>query len=162
MKKVTVPHLVMMISGVVILLFSFFDFWEAGPFAENAWGDGLFPIATYVVLFGVIVAGTLALQTFANVRLPAQVLGYDWRQIRLALSAFAALLMLGFLIMDRGGVDLGIGFWMLFLGSAGLLTGAILERTMGEARAVAFGGSSGPAPATGGTPPPPPPPPPAG
>jgi hypothetical protein len=157
MKKVTVPHLVMMIAGVVILLFSFFHFYSYSGGGTNAWGSGLFPLATLVVLYAVIVAGTLALQIFAGVQLPPLVLGFTWQQIRLVLSFFAALQMLAFLITDRGGLDLGIGFWFMFLGAAGLIVGAILERTMGDARSVVLGGGS--APAAGGTPPPPPPPP---
>ena len=156
MKKVTVPHLVMMIAGVVILLFSFFDFYEFGDDGRNAWGEFLFPIATYVVLCAVIVAGTLALQSFANVNLSGTVLGFNWQQIRLILSFFAALIMLGYLLQDKGGADLGIGFWLMFLGAAALIVGAVLERTMGDARTVAFGGGGSPAT---GTPPPPPPPP---
>ena len=40
MKKVTIPHLVMMVSGVVVLLFSFFKFYKFGDAGESAWGSG--------------------------------------------------------------------------------------------------------------------------
>lgn len=164
MKKLTVPHLIEMISGAVILLFSFFDFFKLGNFGESAWGSGFFPIATFVALFGVVVAGQLVLTQLAGVDLKAGFVGFSWQQVRLALSFFAALLMVGYLVVDKGGLDFGIGFFFMLLGAAGLLVGSIMERTMGTARTVSFGGGQGPTPPPpppggGYTPPPPPPPP---
>ena len=90
-KKPTVPDIIMMAGGAVCLLFSFFAFYEFGGSSESAWGSGLFPIATYVALFGLIVGGSVALMKFANVKMPEPILGFSWKQIRLALSIFAGL-----------------------------------------------------------------------
>jgi len=154
-RKITVPHLIEVIAGAVILLFSFFHFYSYSGHGTSAWGSGLFPLATFVVLFGVIVAGQLALTDFFGVSLPPSVAGFSWHQIRLALSVFAVLQMFGFLIVDKGGLSLGVGAWFMFLGAIGLLVGVILEMTMKDQKMVTLGGSH-----TSSTPPPPPPPPP--
>ncbi|MGH9185157.1 MAG: hypothetical protein ACRD0U_04970, partial [Acidimicrobiales bacterium] len=78
------------------------------------------------MLFGVAMAAHIALTKFANVSLPEQVLGFTWKQIHLALGAFATVLMLSWLIVDFGGVDKGIGLWITLLAAIGLLVGAIL------------------------------------
>jgi hypothetical protein len=125
--KPTTAQIVLMASGAVTLLFSFFHFYKFGNTGISAWGSGVFPIATYVAIFGVIVAGETAARVFAGVKLPDEILGFSWRQIHLILSGVAALLMLGFLIQNKHGLDLGIGFFFMLIGAAGLLAGSIME-----------------------------------
>ena len=160
-KKPTVPDIVMMAGGVVCLLFSFLAFYKFGSVSRSAWGSGLFPIATYVALFGLIVGGSVALMKFANVSLPDPILGFSWKQIRLALSLFAGLLMLGYLIVDKGGLDFGIGFWLMLLGAIALVAGAVMETIGFDPQAAKGGAAPGAAPPAPppppGSPPPPPP-----
>jgi hypothetical protein len=164
-KKPTVSDIIMMAGGAVCLLFSFLAFYEFGGSSRSAWGSGLFPIATYVALFGLIVGGSVALTKFANVKMPDPILGFSWKQIRLALSLFAGLLMLGYLIVDKGGLDFGIGFFLMFLGAAALVAGAIMETIGFDPQAAKAGGGaapgaappSPPSPPPGSPPPPPPP-----
>jgi len=63
-EKPTVPDWIMMGGGLVVLLFSFLAFYKFGSVSRSAWGSGLFPIATYVALFGLIVGGSAALRIF--------------------------------------------------------------------------------------------------
>ncbi len=156
-NKPTVPDWVMMAGGVVCLLFSFFAFYKFGSVSRSAWGSGLFPIATFVAIFGLIVGGSVALMKFANVKFPEPVVGFTWKQIRLALSVFAGLLMLGYLIVDKGGLDFGIGFWFMLLGAIALVAGSVME-TIGFDPQAAKGGGAAPG-APGASPPAPPPPP---
>jgi len=163
-EKPTVPDWIMMAGGVVCLLFSFFAFYSFASIDTSAWGSGLFPLATYVALFGVIVGGSVALMKFANVNLPEPILSFSWKQIRLALSIFAALLMIGFLILDTG-FDKAIGFWLMMLGAIALVVGSVMETIGFDPQAAKAGGGaapgaappSPPSPPPGSPPPPPPP-----
>jgi hypothetical protein len=115
----------------------------------NAWtndtdiGLGLFPVATLPAIFGLLMAVQIGLAKLANVKFPERVLGLGWGQIHLALGFNAALLMLAFLVRDKGQLDFGFGFYIMLIGSLALVVGAVLF-TREEA--------SGPA-----VPPPPPP-----
>ena len=166
-KKPTVPDIIMMAGGAVCLLFSFFAFYSFASIDTSAWGSGLFPLATYVALFGLIVGGSVALAKFANVNMPEPILSFSWKQIRLALSIFAGLLMLGFLILDTG-FDKAIGFWLMLLGTIALIVGSVMETIGFDPQAAkATGGAapgaappsppSPPSPPPGSPPPPPPP-----
>jgi len=104
----TPAEIVIMAAGGVMLVFSFLHF--AGD--TSAWGTGLFPIATLLPLYGLIMALQIALTKFASVKLPESVLGFTWEQIHLALGAMAALMAIGFLITDYGSKQ--IGEWSRF------------------------------------------------
>ncbi len=124
-KQPTPGEIVIMASGAVALIFSFFDFYE-GPFDSgfSAWSSSLFPLATYIAIIGVIMAAQVALTKFANVTLPDRVGGFTWPQIHLVLAFFTVLIAVGFLIVDLG--DRAVGFWLSLIASIGLLVGAIL------------------------------------
>ena len=73
--------------------------------------------------------------------------------------------MLGFLILDTGGLDNGIGFWLMFLGAIALVVGSVMETIGFDPQAAKAGGGaapgaappSPPSPPPGSPPPPPPP-----
>ncbi|MGH9185011.1 MAG: hypothetical protein ACRD0U_04210 [Acidimicrobiales bacterium] len=128
-NKPTISEIIILASGAVAVLFSFFPWIDLGSDqTKNAWSTdlGLLPLALYVALIGLAMAGQIALTKFANVNLPENVVGFTWKQIHLALSAFAVLLMLGWLMADFFGADKGIGLWLSLLAAIGLLVGAIL------------------------------------
>jgi sulfite exporter TauE/SafE len=116
----TPGELTIMIAGAVMIIFSFLHF--AGD--RSAWGSGLFPIATLLPLYGLVMALHIALTKFASVDLPATVLGFTWEQIHLALGAMAALMAFGWLATDYG--DKQIGAWFEILGGIALVVGAVL------------------------------------
>jgi hypothetical protein len=100
-----------------------------GSTSYSAWsnsGFGLFPLAIVPALFGLIMALQVGLTNFANVTLPERVLGFEWPQIHLLLAAQALLLMLCYLAVDNGSASYGIGFWLMFLASIGLVVGAVM------------------------------------
>ena len=129
-RKPSTGAIVIMASGALMLIGSFLDFFKVdfgfGSEGESAWGSGLFPIAIYPVLFGLIMAAHAAAVSFADVRLPDQPAGFSWKQLHLALAAFALLIMLGYLVVDKGGADLAIGFFLMFLAAIGLMVGAVM------------------------------------
>ena len=127
-KQPTPGEIVIMAAGAVMLIFSFFDF--AGK--TSAWGSGLFPVATLIVIYGIVMAAQVAVTTFAKVDLPDRVAGFTWEQVHLVLGVFALLMSLGWLI--SGVPSKGIGLWFLLLGSIGLVVGAVMlqrERNTG-------------------------------
>lgn len=133
-KKLTTGEVIVLVAGVVMFLFGFLAWYDIGGVpaelglddTSNAWDQGLFPIATYVPLIGLLVAGHLALVKFASVSLPDTVGGFGWRDVYLIAALFAVLLTVGFLIADTP--DKGVGFWLDFLGSIGLLVGVVMLR----------------------------------
>jgi hypothetical protein len=124
----TPGEITIMAAGAVMLIFSFLHF--AGD--TSAWGSHLFPIATLLPLYGLVMALQIALTKFASVKLPANVLGFTWEQIHLALGTMAALMAIGWLLTDYGNKQ--IGMWFEILGGIALVVGAVMlqrERNTG-------------------------------
>jgi len=128
-SKVTPAGIVILVGGVVVLVGSFLDFYKfGGSIGFSAWsGDPYFPITIIPVLCGLAMALQVGLTSFANVNLPDRVLGLGWNQIHLALGFQAAIMMILWILMDKGGFDMGIGFWLMLLGSIALIVGAFLR-----------------------------------
>jgi hypothetical protein len=153
-------EIIIMASGVVAFVFSFFDWFGEGRFSLNAWDTNLtFPLATYIGIFGLIMALQIAVTRFANVEMPARVAGFTWPQIHLALAVYCGLLAIGWLII---GEQMKFGFWLSFVAAIGLVVGAVMlhmESTPTAARRAPgtppSGGPGAPPPSGGpGTPPP--------
>jgi hypothetical protein len=116
----TTSELIILIAGAVMLVGSFLDF--AG--STSAWGQYLFPIATLLPLYGLIMATEIALSKFASVQLPDSLAGFTWEQIHLVLGIFAGFMAIGWLVTDVS--DKGVGFWLEVLGGIGLAVGAVM------------------------------------
>jgi hypothetical protein len=119
-QQPTPGEIVIMAAGVAMLVFSFLDF--AGDI--SSWGSGLFPVATLLPLYGVIMALQIVLMRFANVKLPDRVATFTWEQVHLVLGALAALMAIAWLITDTG--DKKIGLYFEVLGGIALLVGALM------------------------------------
>jgi hypothetical protein len=138
-NKVTPGEIAVIAGGAVCLVFSFLPFYSGnlGLSNRNAWNAGLFPVATLIVVFAVAAAVLVLLVRFANVSYPAAgFLGFSLNTLLVALTFFAAILAVAFLVVDRGvAYDLGIGYWFVLIGAVASLVGAIIM--MNEARAKA-------------------------
>jgi hypothetical protein len=144
-KKFSPGEITIMAAGVVALLFSFLTFYE-NPFTDegfSAWDSGLFPTATLMVIFVVIMAVVVALTKFTAVALPDLPFGFTWPQVHLVLGFFAALYALAWLVVDKGVADVGIGFWFVLLACLAAFVGAVLLQREGSGRST----PSGPPPA---------------
>ena len=158
-NKPTTAEITLMAAGGVALLGSFLDWYSVdtafGSGSANPWSEeGGFPTFAWVGIFGGAIAVLIALELFANVKLPTKVLNFTWPQIHFILADFAALLCISYLI---AGSDQAIGFFLSLLASAGLVAGAIMldkERPSGV-RAAPVASPGAPPPMA---PPPPPPP----
>lgn len=150
---------IMASGGAVFLLTLPFLHWlsfEGTSDGLSIWNtDVAFPLATYIPLIGLLLAAQVALAKFGNVTFPPQVIGFTWTQVHLVLSFFTVLIWLGFVILNPTGPgsSWGIAFWFSFLGSAGLMTGSIMELAE-ERKGVPPGPyPGGPGPYPGGPPP---------
>jgi hypothetical protein len=140
-------EIVILASGAVIFVFSFFKWLEFGPISRSAWGDGLFPLLTLPALLGLIMAVQIALDRFANVDFPAEIGGFTWKQIHLVLAAVAFIILLFYLFTDKGeGLDLAFGFWLSLLASIGLVAGAVMLYVDTGAGTTGGGGTTPPPP----------------
>jgi hypothetical protein len=126
----TTSELIIMIAGAVMLVASFLHF--AGD--TSAWGRYLFPIATLLPLYGVIMAAQIALTKFASVKLPEQVAGFTWEQVHLVLGLMAGLMAIAWLITDTG--DKQIGEWLEVIGGIALAVGAVMMQRERQTGAI--------------------------
>ena len=94
-RQPTVADIVMMAGGAITFLFSFFAFWDDSGRTENAWGSFAFPLATIPAILGLAMVVVVALEVFAGVKLPDQVLTFNWKQILTTWGVVAAVIMLG-------------------------------------------------------------------
>ena len=126
--SLTPGEIVIMAAGGAMLVFSFLHFYGD----RSAWGSHLFPVATLLPIYGVVMAVQIALTKFGGVELPDSVVGFTWEQVHLSIGAMAGLMAVGWLLTDTG--DKQIGQWFEILGGIALLVGAVLlqrERNTG-------------------------------
>ncbi len=178
-KTITVASLIMGVGGLVVLIFSFLDFYSAkgaSSISSNAWGGdiGLAPETLIPVLLGAAMLACVILD-LVGVKLPAKVLTFDWKQIYATWGIAAAGIMLGWLFTSPESLDKGAGLIIMLIGSLAMAAGSIMNLLGMGANTVNIpqGGSSTPSttppgtttsapppppPGAGGPPPPPPPP----
>ena len=142
MEKNATPGEILVMAGAgVALIFSFLPFYkvEFGNFSHDtsAWGAGLFPVATLIPIFAVVAGVLVALVRFANVQYPpGGFLGFGWNPLLLALTFFAAVLAIAFLVADKpAATSLGFGSWFVLIGAIGSLVGAIVMMNEAKTRA---------------------------
>jgi hypothetical protein len=135
--KLTPPSVVILVAGAFMVVGSFLDFWKIGALdvGENAWSrDLFFPVTIIPVLCAIVMLVHVALTSFTRVRLPPTLLGLGWNQLHLALGFQAAVMMLAFLVQERGPVQLGTGFYLMLLSGIGLAIGALLRNSESQPR----------------------------
>ena len=133
--RVTPANVVIMVSGAVMFIGSFLDFFK--PFeifpginagGTSTWDRGLFVIATLPALIGLLASGQVVIVTFfRGVAVPSRLFGMTWAQVHLALAFQALVMMLAFLIQDIGALQHGTGFWLMLGGAIGLFVGALIR-----------------------------------
>ncbi len=152
-------ELAIMIGGAVTLVFSFFTWFEysatdsfgggsdASVLASpSAWGSGLFPLATLVPLFGLLMAVGVALTRFTSVEIPESIAGFGRTQIHLLLSGYMVILTVAFFFYTSGVEEEGtsvspqFGYFLSLLGAIAVLVGSILEYRETEGAAAGGGG----------------------
>jgi hypothetical protein len=164
-KNITVANLIFMIGGLFTILFSLFGFVGIGDLSYSAWTTefGLFPLAVIPAILGLAAVVVGVLELLGTVKLPPHVLTFNWKQIKVTWGIAATAIMLGYLVMDKSGLSLKFGAWLMFLGSVAMAVGSIMDILGKGANTLNIpGGQAAPGAGHGAPPPPPPPPPPYG
>lgn len=122
-----------------MFLASFMPFYVAGDefdsVSVNAWGKGLFPLASFVALFGVVLAILSAVRAFGNVKVPERILTLDVKQQGFVLAFACVTIMLGYLVADTP--DKGVGFWLSIMATFALIVGSIMD--LADSGSVPYG-----------------------
>lgn len=128
-KKLTPGESVVVVAGAVVLLFSFFPWYRAGPFHVGAWGTGLFPIATLVPILGSLMMVQVLADRLAGGS-PSRGIGdFTWEQLLLVAAVGAAVVAVCYLIRSREpGATFGLGFYVDLVASVALVVGAVMIR----------------------------------
>lgn len=152
MDNVKPQQIVLLASGAVLFLFSFFAFLTFSGFgaseSRNAWsGDlGMSPLSIFPALLGLAVAGLVAAMAFGNVKVPDRVLTLTWPQLFFTAGFASFLILFGLLLSVEtgGGIGFGFGFWLMLLASIGIIVGAVMEITQGGSTGPAASGTAQP------------------
>ncbi|HYV58702.1 MAG TPA: hypothetical protein VFA62_01410 [Acidimicrobiia bacterium] len=136
MKRAGPGWLLLALAGLAAVFGAFLPFYTyASGIHVTVWSRGLFPTAALIPLLGVAV-GLEALFVLVRGHEPrSPFLNFTWEQARLAAGAFMIVLSLSYLVQDRAGGSLGIGFVLLSASSLATFAGGVLTRRAELARA---------------------------
>jgi hypothetical protein len=115
----TTAELTILIAGAVMLVASFLPF----AFDHNAWSAFLFPLATLLPLYGVIMATHIGVTKYLGANLPPKVFGFTWEQLHLVLGLLAGAMAVGWFVTNVG--KRGVGMWFEIIGGLALAAGAV-------------------------------------
>jgi hypothetical protein len=159
----TPPAIVALAAGIIMFLASILAWVKFESFGGDAsWSPwtsnfGLWPVSTFVPLAGLVTAGIVAARLFMKDKVPSDLAGFTLLQIQQVLAVFTLILVLGYLLMDKQGASLGIGYWLSFLGAIALVAAAVMEFLAAKNPSTGFAGgqtSYGPPPQQQNFPPP--------
>jgi hypothetical protein len=135
-EQLSTANLVILGAAIAMLVGSFLPFWKisgGGLFPDlsfNAWNRSmgfLFPVTIIPVLCAAVMAIYVVVRAALNMPLPARVFSFTWDQILLACGFQAVVMMLGFIVENQRGIDLGTGFYLMLAASVALAVGAVLR-----------------------------------
>ncbi len=126
--KLTTGEIVIVAAGAIDFVFSFFPWYTNGPFHVGAWGSGLFPLATLVPILGALMLVQVLVEKLSVVSLPPRVGDFTWEQLHLVAAVGVAVIVFCYLLLDRGGVSFGFGFYVDLLAAVALVVGAVMIR----------------------------------
>jgi hypothetical protein len=135
MKRAEPGWSVLVLAGIAALIGSLLPFYTFGSGVElTVWNRSLFPTATLipVLVFAIGLEGLFVLLMGYEPRSPF--LSFTWSQARLAGTAFAIVLSLGYLVQGRAGGDLGSGYLIMSLSTLASFAGAVMTRRAELAR----------------------------
>ncbi len=115
----TPGEVIIVLAAAAMLLFSFIAFADG----VSSWGSGVFPLATLLPLYGILMAGALVAE-FAGANLPRTVVGFSWPQLQLAFGLMAGVLAIGFALANIREKQAGL--WLEVLGGLALAVGAVM------------------------------------
>ncbi len=154
LKKLTPGEMVIAVSGIVLLIFSFFK-WYSVEFkiagqtiasaSENGWGKPDAFLSVIAILIGVIMAAHVIVNKLAGVDMPERLGSIGWGVFYLA----GGVLSFVFLVIKWLGNNdfVKFGFYISILASLGLAVGGFLcAKERGDLAALQKGGGGGSTP----------------
>jgi hypothetical protein len=159
LKKLSPGEMTTAISGVLLLVFSFFAWFGVdylgGTFTRNGWQAPKAFLSIVAILLGIVLAAHVIVEKLSNVELPERLGSVGWGVMHLAGGGIAFLFVL--LKAIFGGdyftvsLDRKFGLWIGLLASLGLLVGGyLMAKEAGELPSALGGGTKD----GGATPPP--------
>lgn len=157
LKKLSAGEMTTAISGVLLLIFSFFHWYsvsvDIGQFHASASRNGWQSPGTFwgiiAILLGVVLAAHVIVEKLSGVELPERLGSVGWGVVHLAGGALAFLFVIIKLLNESS--DTAIGFYLGIIAAAGLAVGGYLMAKEAGELPGALGGAKG----GGATPPPP-------
>jgi hypothetical protein len=124
-KNNPTPGKIMLIAGgAVLFIATFLDWISVRGFSVSGTETDAFGFQGFwCLLIGAAVAVLVALQTFANINLPARVLGFSWNQIFIVFGVAAFLITFGLQFVDNAAIGITLGW----IASAVIVAGAFME-----------------------------------
>ena len=149
LKKLTPGEMTTAISGVVLLVFSFFKWYsvDLGPFGDysrNGWQspDAFFSIVA--ILLGIILAAHVIVEKLEAIDLPERLGSVGWGMMHLIGGAVAFVFVLLKWIMNTDFTAFGL--YVGLLASLGLFVGGYLMAKEADELPQALGGKGGSTP----------------
>jgi len=152
LKKLTPGEIVTAVSGVLLLVFSFFKWYSVdlgpfGDFSRNGWQSPGALWSVLAILIGIVLAAHVIVEKLSGVDLPDRLGSIGWGVVHLAGGALALLFLIIKLINHSS--DSAIGLYLGILCGVGLLAGGYLMAKEAGELPQQLGGKGG------ATPPPP-------
>jgi hypothetical protein len=139
LKKLTPGEITTAISGVVLLVFSFFHWYsvsyDIGPYSgsvsRNGWQSPGAIWSILAVILGVVLAAHVIVEKLGNVDLPDRLGSVGWGVTHLVGGVLAFVFVLLKLVNESS--SLAFGFYIGILASLGLAVGGyLMAKEMGE------------------------------
>jgi hypothetical protein len=136
MKRAAPGWLVLSLAGLAALIGSFLPFYTfSGGVDATVWSRGLFPTATLMPLLGIAIGLEAVFVLLRGHEPRSPFLNFTWEQVRLAAGAVMILLALSYLVQDRAGGTLGVGYLVLSLSALATFGGGVMTWRVQLARA---------------------------
>jgi hypothetical protein len=153
LKKLTPGEVTTAVSGVLLLVFSFFHWYsvDLGPFgsvSRNGWQSPDAFWGVIAILLGIVLAAHVIMEKLTGVELPERLGSVGWGVVHLAGGAIAFVFILIKWLMNTDYT--AIGLWLSLIAAAGLTAGGYLMAKEAGELPGSLGGTSG-----GSAPPPP-------
>jgi hypothetical protein len=125
-RQPTVAEGVVLAGGLLTAVASFLPFAELSGRTWTAWAPQafLFPLSTLPALLAVL-AVVVDGAPVVGAKLPDRLAGFEPDQLVAGAASAAALLMLAWLAVDKGGGGLAAGGVLMLVGSVAMATGAV-------------------------------------
>ena len=136
MKRAEPGWLLLSLAGLAAVVGSFLPFYTFAQGVDaTVWSRGLFPTAALIPLLGFLIGAEALFVLFRGHELRSPFLNFTWEQVRLGAGAFMILLALSYLLQDRAGGSLGMGYIVLSLSALATFAGGVMTRRVQLARA---------------------------